>query len=196
MNQKQIITIKQQITVRGERPIISSEKVAEAFGRRHDNVLRDIDALECSREFRLANFGESFTDRPNPKNPEKRLVSKTYDLTKKGFLFLVLGWRGGKAAALREAYIEAFEQMEAELARGACRSEETAALRAEVLRLDPRLKALLRYRKMGLSRRELALLLRVGASTVGVLMRRLRDLGFIEEPPRQLSLFVKKEVAP
>lgn len=33
--------------------------VAKMFGKRHDHVLRAIKNLECSKEFRQLNFGES-----------------------------------------------------------------------------------------------------------------------------------------
>lgn len=36
----------------------SSRQVAEEFGKRHDNVLRDIANLDCSNEFHLLNFEE------------------------------------------------------------------------------------------------------------------------------------------
>ena len=34
----------------------SSSQVAETFGKRHDNVLRDVQELDCSENFRLLNF--------------------------------------------------------------------------------------------------------------------------------------------
>lgn len=39
--------------------VTTSLIVAEIFGKRHDHVLRDIQSLECSIEFRVPNFGES-----------------------------------------------------------------------------------------------------------------------------------------
>ena len=42
-----------------EKVIVTSLDVAETFGKRHDNVLRDIQSLGCSAEFRLLNFEES-----------------------------------------------------------------------------------------------------------------------------------------
>ena len=34
----------------------TSLKVAEAFGKRHDNVLRTLSNLDCSEEFNALNF--------------------------------------------------------------------------------------------------------------------------------------------
>ena len=39
-------------------PRIDSMTVAEIFGKRHDNVIRDIRGLDCSKEFLLLNFEE------------------------------------------------------------------------------------------------------------------------------------------
>lgn len=117
MNQKQIDTIKTQLTVKKGQPLTTSHKVAEAFDKRHDHVLRDIDELECTPRFRAENFGETVHFRPSPLTGGQ-IESRAFEMTKKGFIFLALAYRGQKAALLREAYIEAFEQMEAELASG------------------------------------------------------------------------------
>jgi Rha family phage regulatory protein len=42
-----------------------SMRVAEHFGKRHDNVLRDYDRLECSDAFRRLNFEETIVSRQN-----------------------------------------------------------------------------------------------------------------------------------
>ena len=36
--------------------MVSSVTVAEVFEKRHNNVLRDIENLECPQEFRKLNF--------------------------------------------------------------------------------------------------------------------------------------------
>lgn len=41
--------------------------------------------------------------------------SEYYQITKNGFVFLVMGYTGAKAAQFKEAYISAFDRMEAEL---------------------------------------------------------------------------------
>lgn len=81
--------------------------VAEMFGKRHDNVLRDIHELECSQKFILLNFEEiKYKD-------EKGRIQPCVSMTRDGFMFLVMGYRGKKAAALKEAYIARFNEMEA-----------------------------------------------------------------------------------
>ncbi len=65
--------------------------MAEAFGKRHDNVLRDIETLECSREFTALNFeAGSYVD------PTGRTLSR-YEMTRDGFSFLVMGFTGAEA---------------------------------------------------------------------------------------------------
>jgi len=88
------------------RPYCDSLQIADTFGKRHDNVLRDIEGLDCSEPFRLLNFEES-----NYKDRGKKYPKCL--LTKDGFTFLAMGYRGKKAAAFKEAYITRFNQMEA-----------------------------------------------------------------------------------
>lgn len=82
-----------------------SLQIAETFERQHDNVLRDIRNLDCSDNFSLLNFEES-----NYKDRGKKYPK--YLLTKDGFTFLVMGYRGKKAAQFKEEYINRFNQME------------------------------------------------------------------------------------
>lgn len=92
---------------RNSQAFCSSRQIAEEFGKKHDNVLRDIRNLDCSSEFRLLNFEESsYRNEQNKKQPE-------YLMTKDGFVFLVMGYRGKKAAKFKEAYIKRFNDMEA-----------------------------------------------------------------------------------
>lgn len=85
----------------------NSLMVAKMFGKRHDNVLRDVQTLDCSREFSLLNFEESkYTDERGKKQP-------CFNMTRDGFVFLVMGYRGKKAAHFKEAYIRRFNEMEA-----------------------------------------------------------------------------------
>nr|WP_252965707.1 Rha family transcriptional regulator [Shigella sonnei] len=65
--------------------------------------------LDCSAKFTEHNFVSSeYTDSTGRKLP-------MYQITKNGFVFLVMGFTGKKAAAFKEAYIAEFDRMEAEL---------------------------------------------------------------------------------
>lgn len=86
--------------------VTTSLKVAEVFGKEHNKVVRDIENLSCSENFNLANFGEiNHID-------DKGRSYKAYSMTKDGFVFLVMGYRGVKAAQFKESYIEAFNKLE------------------------------------------------------------------------------------
>jgi Rha family phage regulatory protein len=90
-------------------PVVGSRKIAEVFGKQHFHILRDIQNLDCSTEFRESNFGvSSYRDEQNKKQPEILL-------TRDGFTFLAMGFTGKKAAAFKEAYIKQFNEMEDEL---------------------------------------------------------------------------------
>jgi len=89
----------------------NSLKVAEAFKKRHDNVIRNIQALQCSPEFNALNFeAVEYLD----KKGEKRTM---WEMTKDGFMFIVMSFTGKKAAMIKEAYINAFNAMAEQLAK-------------------------------------------------------------------------------
>ena len=92
----------------------TSNQIAEHFGKRHDRVLRAIANLECSPEYRLRNFGETVIERGNPSGGAP-IQSPAYTITRDGFVFLAMGFTGKEAAQWKEAYIEAFNAMEAAL---------------------------------------------------------------------------------
>lgn len=82
-----------------------SLKVADVFGKRHDNILQALKNLDCSEEFNALNFKVvKYTDEKGEKRPK---VLMTQD----GFTFLVMGFRGKKAAEFKEAYIKQFNEM-------------------------------------------------------------------------------------
>lgn len=79
----------------GQISCLSNERVKEAalFGKRHDSVLRDVRELDCSEGFHLHNFVEiSYRDSMNRKQ-------KAYTMTRNGFMYLAMGYRGARAAA-------------------------------------------------------------------------------------------------
>ena len=83
--------------------------VADRFGKRHCDVLRSIKLLKCSKDFNARNFASvEYKDQKG----EKRTY---YDMTQDGWMFLVMGFTGEKAAEWKEKFIVAFRAMEAEL---------------------------------------------------------------------------------
>ncbi|MDA0107806.1 Rha family transcriptional regulator [Vibrio sp. La 4.2.2] len=85
--------------------ITNSLLVAECFNKRHDTILRKISSLECSPKFNAHNFAAvNYHDSKNERRPK-------YEMTKDGFMFLVMGFTGKRAAVVKEAYINAFNEM-------------------------------------------------------------------------------------
>lgn len=85
---------------------VDSRYVAQFFEKEHRSVLRDIRELDCSDEFRLHNFVQSsYKNEQGKKQP-------CYCMTRDGFVFLAMGYRGKKAAQFKELYIKRFNEME------------------------------------------------------------------------------------
>lgn len=100
------------ISMIGDELRTTSLKVAEAFGKLHKDVLRKIGNLDCSPEFASAHF---YANVENQAVGTSRRDMKYYEMTKDGFMFLVMGFTGKKAAQIKEAYINAFNWMAAQL---------------------------------------------------------------------------------
>ena len=92
----------------------SSLIVAEKFGKRHDNVVQKIEALDIPESYRLLNFQETVIERPNPSGGAP-IRSKAYQLTRDGFALLVMGFTGKRAMAWKIRFLEAFNEMERQL---------------------------------------------------------------------------------
>ena len=96
------------LTVQDGKVTASSRDIAKKFGKQHKNVIQSIELLDCSAEFKQLNF-----------QPLKFIYRGQefpyYEMTRDGFSFLCMGFTGKKAAIWKEAYIEAFNAMEAEL---------------------------------------------------------------------------------
>lgn len=103
-----------ELVFKGEsnQVLTNSLLVAEKFGKEHNKVIRDIQNLSCSDEFRAANFGvSSYISLQNKELP-------MYVMTKDGFSFLVMGYTGVKAGVFKEEYIKAFNKMEETINNG------------------------------------------------------------------------------
>ena len=94
-------------------PVTTSTRVTKIFGKQHKNVLRAIENLDCSSEFRRLNFELCFeiNDLQNGK------PNRYFNITKDGAAFLIMGFTGEKAGKFKEAYINAFNWMQETLQR-------------------------------------------------------------------------------
>lgn len=103
-------------------PITTSLKVAEYFGKRHKDVLRSIQTIDCSKDFNERNFA------PIEYLDVRGRLKPSFEMTKDGFMFLVMGFTGHKAAQIKEAYINAFNWMASRLNTYERRRNEVVAL--------------------------------------------------------------------
>lgn len=104
------------VSLHSGRPATTSLEVAKFFGKRHDNVLRDVDMLlsQLPENSLQLNFEETYQERETPLGVKR---VRMFILYRDGFMLLVMGYTGKKALAMKLAYIEAFNRMEEELAR-------------------------------------------------------------------------------
>lgn len=106
------VDIKDLVVVENNQAVTTSLKIAEVFGKEHKNVIAAIKSLECSELFRELNF------KPSEYTYKNGNVVKTvplYNITRDGVAMLAFGFTGKRAAHFKEAYINAFNKMEAKL---------------------------------------------------------------------------------
>ena len=168
----------------GNRLITTSLAISNAFGKKHKDVLRAIQMLECSSEFNRRNFAlVSYVDGKGEKRP-------AYEITRDGFVFLCMGFTGAQAAQWKEKYIEAFNRLEAEIYRREAQPAVDAAalerLRQAYLADNPQMADLLRYRDAGLKQTEAAVLLGVSPQTVRERLKKAAALGLCDYRPSEV----------
>lgn len=110
--------------VKDGQTVTTSLKVAEIFSKEHRRVMQSIRELDCSTDFRQHNFVQTLRTTKLPNNATRQ--DPYYLITRDGFTFLVMGFTGKTAAKYKEAYIYAFNEMEAKLRR---QQEEERMLR-------------------------------------------------------------------
>lgn len=104
------------VSIDGGEPKTTSLAVAKKFGKRHANVLQAIDNIECSDTFKQLNFklvmeSMTYVDKHGAsKSKATKRVGHAL-MTKDGFIFLVMGFTGKKAAEFKEDYINEFNRM-------------------------------------------------------------------------------------
>lgn len=113
--QVQALDFTSFIFAQGEELKTNSKQVADAFGKDHSNVLKAIDKTltQVSDIFGKVNFNA--TEYVQENNLGIPTSYRMYEMTKDGFMFLVMGFTGKAAAQIKEAYINAFNLMHAKL---------------------------------------------------------------------------------
>ncbi|MGX2956443.1 Rha family transcriptional regulator [Ursidibacter arcticus] len=108
-----LINIKdfnQFVQIKNSQVITDSLTVATVFGKRHKDVLEKVRSLDIPSEYRQRNFTQTVIERQNPSGG-KPIKSPVIEMTKDGFMILVMGFTGKKAMQFKIAYIEAFNRM-------------------------------------------------------------------------------------
>lgn len=111
------INFEQFVQINHSEPVTTSEFVAKAFGKEHKNVLARIEEIRTQVPdfFGKLNFKPTEKERKN--NLGFVIKDKVYELTKNGFMLLVMGFTGKEAMAIKIAYINAFDTMAERLHR-------------------------------------------------------------------------------
>lgn len=108
-------------------PVTTSLKIAEVFGKSHDNVLKAIRKAEKTvpDEGKINGVKINGVKINGVENPFVQATYKDakgeersmYYLTETGFSFVVMGFTGDKAATWKWKYISAFKAMQEELSK-------------------------------------------------------------------------------
>jgi Rha family phage regulatory protein len=98
---------REMVSVSGDEVVTTSLKVAEYFGKKHKDVLKKIRSVttDCSVDFSRRNFA------PADYIDEQGKLRPMFEITKDGWIMLVMGFTGAQAAAIKEKYIAAFNWM-------------------------------------------------------------------------------------
>lgn len=97
-----------KIDIINGKPSVTSLQVAEAFGKEHFNLLRDIQntTSKCPESFNAINFElVEYVDGKGEKRP-------MYALSRDGFMLLAMGYTTPEAMKVKLAYIAEFNRME------------------------------------------------------------------------------------
>ena len=125
------------VMVSNDRVVTTSLQVAEYFGKPHYDVLKSIKSLDCSDLFRDGNFSLSCYTKKNGN------ITKSYPMyymTRDGFTFLAMGFTGKVAAKFKEAYINAFNEMEDILRSGQENRYALSVLKSELAKVNKNLR--------------------------------------------------------
>lgn len=154
----------------GRTPVVSSREVAARFGKKHKNVLQDIERLrgQLPVEYHGLNF------QPVGYLDAKGESRRAFALTRDGFTLLAMGFTGAPAVAWKLKYIEAFNALERAVLENA-RAEALTEGARMALRLTPakrrRMRRASAYRDKGLSFGDIAKLLDVNKREVHYLLK-------------------------
>jgi len=99
--------VNEIVAIQHREAITTSLKVAEVFGKRHKNVLRDIERLvaDLPVNSRLNFVPRDYTD-------DRGKTWPMYKMNRDGFSILAMGFTGKKALEFKLKFLDAFNLME------------------------------------------------------------------------------------
>ena len=166
---------------KGHRVYTTSRKVATHFGKRHKNVLRDIQTLLAElhdAKFSRLNFEPRNYTYQTGKGQAREAVE--YHLSHDGFALLAMGFTGGEALRWKVAFLAAFRQMEADLAQTqAALVEMQARYVAALAIIRPKLRPVVQDFADGMTRSDTALWLGCSVRSVSYQRSQARRLGLL-----------------
>ena len=98
--------MEELVQISNNEVVCDSLKVAEKFGKRHDNVLSSIRGLLKNKDTEQMFTKGKYTHHQNGQEYEM------YYMNRDGFSLLVMGFTGDKALEWKISYIKAFNKME------------------------------------------------------------------------------------
>ena len=103
------IDFEQFVQINHSEPVTTSEFVAEAFGKAHKNILRKIEEIYTQVPDYFIKLNFKLIEKEVKSNlGNSTYKTNLYELTKDGFILLVMGFTGKNAMSIKIAYINAF----------------------------------------------------------------------------------------
>ena len=101
------------VRIEADRVVADSRDVAADFGKQHAHVLRSIDGMVKMQPDLASNFGCEVYAVATGDGGKRH--SRRFDMDRKGFMLLVMGFSGAKALEIKSRWIDAFDAMEHQL---------------------------------------------------------------------------------
>ncbi|MEK9843961.1 Rha family transcriptional regulator [Thalassospira sp.] len=103
------------VTIKKNEVFANSRDVAAYFGKRHDNVLYDLEKIVMEvGSPEISGHPRMFFPAPYV-NPQNKQTYRSWDMTKDGFTLLAMSYTGKKAMQFKLRYMAEFNRMEAQL---------------------------------------------------------------------------------
>lgn len=97
-----MISAQSLVHLSGDAIVTTSLQISKYFQKRHKDVIKAIVNLDCSQQFHLACF------KPSEYLDKRERKQKQFEITKNGFMFLVMGFRGKQAVTWKEKFVTEF----------------------------------------------------------------------------------------